>query len=222
MDSITVKIRINNDFEYFKYDGDLNIPVTALLERLDNPIEYSCSCLQGLCGACAMVINSTPKLACKTFLKDEIMIKEYNHITIEPLSKFPIIKDLKVDRSQLYDSMKNSRLWLESDAKINNETDFEYEMSLCLMCGCCCEACPNYGPDDFTGTPVAVSASKLINQENNSEHLKEMKNNYKEKFYPHCVKSIACEDICPMGIQTQRAISKMNRKSIWKIWDMIK
>ncbi len=222
MESITVKIKIKGKFECFKYNGDLNIPVTELLERLDYPIEYSCSCLQGLCGACAMVINSAPKLACKTFLKDELMVAKYNQITIEPLSKFPVIKDLKVDRSILYDTMKDCRLWLVSDAKINEDIDFEYEMSLCLMCGCCMEACPNYGYGDFVGTPVAISTSKLISQENDSEHLKEMKMDYKEKFYPNCVKSIACEDICPMGIQTQRAISKMNRKSIWKIWDLIK
>ena len=221
MNCITVKIKIDGEFECFKYSGDLNIPVSELLERLDRPIEYSCSCLQGLCGACAMVINSAPKLACKTFLKDELMVTEYNQITIEPLSKFPLIKDLKVDRSVIYDALKECRLWLESDAEINSDIDFEYEMSLCLMCGCCMEACPNYGHDAFVGTPVAVVASKLISQENDSGHLNEMKKGYKERFYPSCVKSIACEDICPMGIRTQRAISKMNRNSIWKIWDLI-
>ncbi len=222
MNNITVKIKIDNEFKYFEYDGDLNIPVTTLLERLDWPIEYSCSCLQGLCGACAMVINSAPKLACKTFLKDEIMVTKYNQISIEPLSKFPVIKDLKVDRSVLYDAMKDCSLWLQSDARIGEDIDFEYEMSLCLMCGCCMEACPNYGIDDFVGTPVAVYASKLINQETSHDHLKELTNNYKEKFYPTCVKSIACEDICPMGISTQRAISKMNRNSVWKIWHLIR
>ena len=44
-----------------------------------------------------------------------------------------------------------------------------------------------------------------------------LKDNYKEKFYPHYVNSIACEDVCPMGITTQRAISKMNRKTVWKL-----
>ena len=218
MSDLIVKIKINGDFKEFKYSGDLNIPVTALLENIGH-ITYSCSCLQGLCGACAMVINSQPKLACQTIVSEERITIEYGKITIEPLSKFPLIKDLKVDKTKLYDDLKESGQWLESDAKINEgNIDFEYEMSLCLMCGCCVEACPNYDGGDFVGAPIAVSSSKLIGQERDSNHLKELKGKYKDKFYSHCVKSIACEDVCPMGITTQRAISKMNKKAVWKLW----
>ena len=217
-----VKIKIDDDYQIFDYDGDLNISVITLLEKLDCPIEYSCSCLQGICGACAMVINSEPKLACKTFLNEEMMVVKYDQITIEPLSKFPLVKDLKVDRSILFDVMKDCELWLENDSEYNpKELDFEYEMSLCLMCGCCTEVCPNYKLGDFVGTQVAVSASKLVNQESDEEHLKNIKNKYKKRFFSHCVKSTSCEDVCPMEIPTQRAISKMNRKSVWRIWQLL-
>ena len=218
-----VKIKIDEDYQIFDYDGDLNISIITLLEKLDTPIEYSCSCLQGICGACAMVINSEPKLACKTFLNEERMTLEHNQITIEPLSKFPLIKDLKVDRSILFDAMTECELWLENDSEYNpKDLDFEYEMSLCLMCGCCTEVCPNYKLGDFVGTQVAVSASKLVNQESDKQHLKNMKKNYKKRFFTHCVKSTSCEDVCPMEIPTQRAISKMNRKSVWRIWQLLK
>ena len=217
-----VKIKIDEDYQIFDYDGDLNISIITLLEKLDIPIEYSCSCLQGICGACAMVINSEPKLACKTFLNEERMVIEYDQITIEPLSKFPLVKDLKVDRSILFDAMTECELWLENDSEYNlKDLDFEYEMSLCLMCGCCTEVCPNYKLGDFVGAPAAVSASKLVNQESDKEHLKKMKKNYKKRFFSHCVKSISCEDVCPMEIPTQRAISKMNRKSVWRIWQLL-
>ncbi|WP_405267576.1 2Fe-2S iron-sulfur cluster-binding protein [Methanobrevibacter sp.] len=222
MSIIKVKIKIGDEYQLFDYDGDLNIPVTTLLERLEYPIEYSCSCLQGLCGSCAMVINAQPQLACKTFLNKELAVTKNDMITIEPLSKFPVIKDLTVDRSILHEAMIDCEQWLESDAETNtNDLDFEYEMSMCLMCGCCTEACPNYEMGDFAGTQVAVSSSKLVLQETDKHHLKNMKNKYKEKFYPHCVKSLACEDVCPMKIPTQRAISKMNRKSVWRFWQLI-
>lgn len=223
MSNIHVKIKIGDDYQLFDYEGDLNIPVTALLERLDYPIEYDCSCLQGLCGACAMVINSQPKLACKTFLNEDLIVKKYGRITIEPLSKFPVIKDLKVDRSILHNAMMDCEQWLESDAETaSNDLEFEYEMSMCLMCGCCTEACPNYNIGDFVGTPVAVSSSKLISQEKDSNHLKSIKKSYNDQFYPYCLKTLACEDVCPMKIPTQRAISKMNRKSVWRLWQLIK
>ncbi|WP_405283909.1 2Fe-2S iron-sulfur cluster-binding protein [Methanobrevibacter sp.] len=179
-----VKIKIDDNYQIFDYEGDLNISVITLLEKLDWPIEYSCSCLQGICGACAMVINSEPKLACKTFLNEERMVIEDNQITIEPLSKFPLIKDLKVDRSILFDAMTECELWLENDSEYNpKDLDFEYEMSLCLMCGCCTEVCPNYKLGDFVGAPAAVSASKLVNQESDEEHLKNMKKNIKKGFF---------------------------------------
>ena len=217
-----VKIKIDDDYQIFDYDGDLNISVITLLEKLGQPVEYSCSCLQGICGACAMVINSEPKLACKTFLNEERMVIEYDQITIEPLSKFPLIKDLKVDRTILFDAMTECELWLENDSEYNaKDLDFEYEMSLCIMCGCCTEVCPNYKLGDFVGAQAAVSASKLVNKESDKEHLKNMKKNYKKRFFSHCVKSIACEDVCPMEIPTQRAISKMNRKSVWRIWQLL-
>lgn len=221
MSEITIKIKIDGEFKEFKYSGNLNIPVTTMLDEI-GAIVYQCSCLQGLCGSCAMVINSQPKLACQTFLNEEIMIKEYGEITIEPLSKFPVIKDLKVDKSKLHNDLIECEQWLESNSKINqNDIDFEYEMSLCLMCGCCVEACPNYGGGDFVGTPIAVSASKLISQESDSNHIKRLKSKYKDKFFSHCVKSIACEDVCPKGIKTQRAISKMNKKAVWNLWQLI-
>ena len=217
-----VMIKIDGELQTFDYDGDINISVITLLERLGRPIEYSCSCLQGICGACAMVINSEPKLACKTFLNEEKTVIENSEITIEPLSKFPLIKDLKVDRSILFDAMEDCELWLESDSTYHpKDLDFEYEMSLCLMCGCCTEVCPNYKLGDFVGAPAAVSASKLVNQESDKDHLKSLKKNYKKRFFSHCVKSTSCEDVCPMGIPTQRAISKMNRKSVWRIWQLL-
>ena len=34
-----VKIKIDDDYQIFDYDGDLNISVITLLEKLDIPIE---------------------------------------------------------------------------------------------------------------------------------------------------------------------------------------
>lgn len=209
----------------YEYDGDLRIPVTTLLERInydyDEKIHYSSSCLQGLCGSCAMLINGWPKLACKTFVDEETMTKFFHKITIEPLSKFPVVKDLVVDRSQISENMKKSRQWLESDAMINpDNVDFEYTLSLCLQCGCCLEACPNYSKEEnFQGAVLPVSQAKISKQEKDENALKQHKKNYSKFFFANCVKSMVCEDVCPIDIPTQRAISKMNRRSMWKIFN---
>ena len=74
-------------------------------------------------------------------------------ITIKSLSNFPLIKGLNVDRSILHEVTGDCEQWLKSDSKVD-DFEFDYEMSLCLMCGCCTEACANYGFDDFSGTPL--------------------------------------------------------------------
>ncbi len=206
--SVLIKMQKGDEpyYERFYYDGDLNITVSSLLERLNSQypilnadgkevdaIKWSCSCLQGLCGSCAMVINGFPQLACKCFVNEEIATKARGEIWIEPLSKFPVIEDLKIDRTKIYESLKDSKQWINSSAKINgDEIPFEYEMSQCLL------------------------------QEKDKKHKEEMKLEYEKHFYSGCVKSVVCDDVCPMKINTQRAISKMNKKLVWNIWDYIK
>ena len=56
-------------------------------------IRWENSCLQKKCGACAMVINGMPKLACATRLAE--LKREV--VSLEPLRKFPRIADLVVD-----------------------------------------------------------------------------------------------------------------------------
>ena len=231
METIVVIIKTHDDgkevVREFEYTGCLNIPVTTLLEKInhnyDTKIHYSFSCLQGLCGSCAMLINGWPKLACKTFVNELPMTKYFHKITIEPLSKFPIIKDLMVDRSKLYDNMKEAQQWLDEKAKINYDNiDFEYELSECLMCGCCLEACPNYtGENLFMGAVLPVSSAKITAQTSN-EKIKIHRQKYKKHFYNNCVKSLVCQDVCPMKIPTQRAISYMNKNSIWHIYHLFK
>ncbi|KAF0226620.1 MAG: succinate dehydrogenase iron-sulfur subunit, partial [bacterium] len=70
-------------------------PVTAEGKKTA-PIVWESSCLENICGSCSMIINDCPRQACSTLI-DELE----SPITIEPLSKFPVVRDLKVDRSQL-------------------------------------------------------------------------------------------------------------------------
>ena len=227
---VTIKTREKDKevIKEYEYTGNLNIPITTLLEKInythDTKIHYSSSCLQGLCGSCAMLINGWPKLACKTFVNEQAMTKHFHKITIEPLSKFPVVKDLIIDRSKLYEDMKEAQQWLEKKAKINTDNiPMEYEVSQCLMCGCCLESCPNYnGEDEFMGAILPVSSTKITAQESSPDKIKKNKQVYKKHFYNHCVKSLVCQDVCPMKIPTQRAISQMNQKSVRHIYQLFK
>ena len=56
------------------------------------PIAYDSNCLEEICGSCAMLINGKAKMACSA------LVDHFEQpITVEPLSKFPIVRDLAVD-----------------------------------------------------------------------------------------------------------------------------
>ena len=79
------------------------------------PISCECSCMVRKCGSCAMLMNERPRLACSTFLHT----LKGSTITLEPLSKFPLVRDLIVDRSILFENLKKLNRWLESEAYMN-------------------------------------------------------------------------------------------------------
>ena len=102
-------------WQSFSYSGPLHVTISAVLDAINytddlfdtegNPatrVRWECSCLQAVCGGCAMIINGVPALACNTFA-DEVTKEE---LVLEPLSKFPVIADLVVDRSIIYENLK--------------------------------------------------------------------------------------------------------------------
>jgi succinate dehydrogenase / fumarate reductase iron-sulfur subunit len=74
-------------------------PVTADGQPT-TPVTYDSNCLEEICGSCAMRINGKARMACSA-LVDNLE----QPIRVEPLSKFPLVRDLQVDRS----SLKTSR-----------------------------------------------------------------------------------------------------------------
>ena len=202
-----------------------NLTVASLLREINaNPdirdiegepvpyISWECSCLQKKCGACAILINGRPRLACDTFIRDYM---KKDRLTLAPLSKFPIIKDLIVDRSILYNNLRDIRNYLEEEVRLTDKnTDTAYEASRCLMCGCCLEVCPNfYAGGDFYGAASFVPATRLMTA---SDSDGERKKAYRKHIYSGCGKSLACKDICPAGIDMDKLLSKSNEVAVWK------
>ena len=110
------------------------------------PIAWECACLEKKCGACAMVIRGTPRLACATRLCEAA--DKGGCITLEPLKKFRRIRDLQVDRGEMFTALQEMELWLENDAELVEEERraLHYRAASCLMCGLCLEVCPNFSP----------------------------------------------------------------------------
>ncbi len=207
-------------WQEFSYEYQGNQTVAGMLDDLNykddlfdingDPaprIGWECSCLQGMCGACAMVINNRPALACETFLRD----LTGDTVVIEPLKKFATVCDLVVDRGVIPENLKKANAYIEeykgSDAK---EYEHMYAAGKCLKCGLCLEVCPNY-KDGSTFYGAAFANDCYLIASRSSSRVNAIKDAYKKNFAKGCSKSLSCVDVCPMNIPTLASIAKMNR-----------
>ena len=187
------------------------------------PIRWECSCLQKKCGACAMVIGGRPRLACDVELKEFFGKKKRNaaegtcEIRLEPLRKFPVVADLLVDRRVLFENLRVMQTWTNGSAKVPEKRSEEaYEASRCLQCGCCLEVCPNFYPGgEFFGTAAFVPASRLL-AAISLEEQGTIRKQYEKHVYAGCGKSLACQDICPAGIEVEKLLSRSNAAATWR------
>lgn len=210
----------NGHWERYPYEteDDAETVATALTklnerdELKRDPIRWECSCLQKKCGACAMVLNGKPGLAC------DARLSEYKDtLRIEPLRKFPVVADLIVDRQSLYDNLREMELWFDSEAEMHERVTLPaYEASRCLQCGCCLEVCPNfYVGGRFAGMAAAMPSSRLLS-EMTKQQRKDLVKAYDRRVYEGCGKSLACRDVCPAGIDIEGLLVKSNSVAIWK------
>ena len=208
-------------WQSFLYNGPEHVTISAVLDALNytddlfdtegNPaerIQWECSCMQAICGGCAMVINGVPALACNTFA-DEV---KGGDIVLEPLSKFPVVADLVVDRSVIYENLNQAKAYIESlAASDRKQHDHQYSVAKCLKCGLCLEVCPNYRAGGTFFGAVFANESYLIATQSAEKPVQIVKE-YKTHFGAGCSKALSCQSVCPAGIETITSILKMNRK----------
>src|SRR5579864_1668442 len=110
------------------------------------PVAWEQGCLEEVCGSCSMLINGRPRQAC-TALVDEILKKTGgNCLTLAPFTKFPLVRDLVVNRDSMFEALKRVRAWIETDGSFErgfgpkiepSVQETMYVLSTCMTCGCC-------------------------------------------------------------------------------------
>lgn len=116
------------------------------------PICYEANCLEEICGSCTMLINGRTRQACSA-LVEKLVADNPDEIELRPLSKFPVVRDLVVDRRRLFRTLEKIKAWIPVDGyydqgpgprQSQQEQQQAYALSQCMSCGCCLEACPQY------------------------------------------------------------------------------
>jgi succinate dehydrogenase / fumarate reductase iron-sulfur subunit len=143
------------------YEKEMNVisvlqRIAAQAKTVDGkkvaPVAWDCNCLEEVCGACTMVINGKVRQACSA-LVDRLLQDNPNEIELQPASKFPVVRDLLVDRSRMFRTLKKIKGWIPVDGYYEvgpgpkqsmTAQEAAYPLSECMTCGCCLEACPQY------------------------------------------------------------------------------
>lgn len=182
------------------------------------PVTWEMNCLEEICGACTMVINDKPRQACTTLVD-----KLEQPIRIKPARTFPVVRDLVVDRSRMFEALKKVKAWIPIDGTYDlgpgprmPEVDrqWAYELSRCFTCGACVEACPNVNDRNSFIGPFAISQARLFNAHptgamHREERLTALMG---EGGIQECGNSQNCVQVCPKGIALTTSIAAMNRQ----------
>ncbi|XAL99845.1 succinate dehydrogenase iron-sulfur subunit [Phycisphaeraceae bacterium D3-23] len=198
-------------------------PVTTDGKRV-TPVAWDCGCLEEVCGACTMVINGKVRQSCSC-LVDELFTGATNQtISIEPMSKFPVVRDLFVDRQRMFDNLKKIQGWVPIDStadlgpgprETQDEQHDRYAISRCMTCGCCLEACPQFTKDnDFVGAQV-IAQALYFNEHPTGAQLKGERLDVLmgPGGVTDCGNAQNCVKVCPKDIPLTEAIAKVGRQA---------
>ncbi|MFM7291200.1 MAG: succinate dehydrogenase iron-sulfur subunit [Planctomycetia bacterium] len=149
-------------WERFEVPYEPNMNVISVLQKIAAqatsqdgrkvaPVAWDCSCLEEVCGSCTMLVNGKTRMACSALV--DRLLDEEEEIELRPMSKFPVVRDLVVDRRRLFRSLERVKAWVPVDDSYDHgpgprispeEQEDAYPLSECISCGCCLEACPQF------------------------------------------------------------------------------
>jgi len=199
-------------------------PVTKQGQKT-TPVHWESSCLEEVCGACTMLVNGKPRQSC-TALVDNL---PEGPITLEPLTKFPVVRDLQVDRRPMFDALKQVQAWIPIDGTYDLgpgpkqsavEAEINYAFSRCMTCGCCMEVCPQYnGRSEFIG-PAPIAQVRLFNAHptgrmNARERLDAIMG---RGGLVDCGNAQNCVEACPKEIPLTDALAEIGRQTTVKFF----
>ncbi len=199
--------------------------ITGLMDIAANPVDrfgkpvtpvyYESNCLEEVCGSCAMLINGRAAMACSALVR-----KLEQPIRLEPLSRFPVVRDLAVDRSVLFENLKRVHAWVPVDGTYDLGSgprvypvvqEKMYPLSRCISCCLCLEVCPQVTrATGFVGAAV-INQVRLFNDHPTGKalHTERLHALMGDGGIHECAYAQNCVQICPKGIPLTTSISVM-------------
>lgn len=197
-------------------------PVNRSGEKV-TPVVWESGCLEEVCGSCSMLINGYPRQACTALIESIIKTTGDRIIRLAPFTKFPLIRDLIVDRTRMFNDLKRVHAWIEVDNSFNREPNprisqekqkVMYSLSTCMTCGCCMEACPQVNDNSKFIGPSAISQVRLFdaNPVGYTQRAKRLRPLMESGGISDCGNSQNCVRVCPKEIPLTDSIADIGRR----------
>ncbi|WP_137297695.1 succinate dehydrogenase/fumarate reductase iron-sulfur subunit [Psychromonas sp. SP041] len=205
------------------YHPDMSIleALQYIKDHLDSSVSFRWSCRMAICGSCGLMVNNIPKLGCKAFLRDYYPQK----VTLEALANFPIERDLVVVMDDFIKKLEEIKPYIipERDEKCLSEGTYQQtpeqmekyaKFSMCINCGLCYSACPQYGLDkSFTGPAALALLARYNRDSRDAGSAERMKIVNQEQGVWSCTFVGYCSVVCPKGVDPAAAIQLLKVES---------
>jgi succinate dehydrogenase / fumarate reductase iron-sulfur subunit len=185
----------------------------------DRTIMFRHACHHASCGSCGLRVNGVEKLPCVTPVSD------YGNgatLTIEPMRNYPVITDLAIDASPIYERMTLVGMPIIRAAEsiradrplVPPEGVSEFiRFENCLECGLCLSACPSMATDpSFLGPMALAAADRALATANGAEAERIFSLIDDEHGLWRCHSSFECTEVCPYEVDPGGAIMRLKRK----------
>lgn len=199
-------------------------PINKMGEKT-TPVVWEQGCLEEVCGSCSMLVNGKPRQACTALIEPYIRETGSSTITLAPFTKFPLVRDLYVNRTRMFDALKKVRGWVSIDS-VNDIGSFGppvspdvqealYVLSTCMTCGCCTEACPQVNEKSPFMGPQAMSQIRLFNSNPTGalEKSKRLRAALDEDGIAGCGNAQNCVKVCPKNIPLTESLAVIGREA---------
>ncbi len=217
--------------EDYRLDVGRGMTVLEALIRIKNELDGTLSlrysCRSAICGSCAMQINGSEKLACRTSIRKEL--ERHGHVRIAPLPNLPIIKDLAVDMSHFWDKIRAVTPWLSPTShpvkrygpsgqlRLRPETYQFHNVDACIMCGACVAACTSHAVSpEFLGPAALAKAERFVADPREPGAAKHRRLTVLQGDHGiwDCTRCNMCVQVCPKDVQPMEAIIRLRRASL--------
>lgn len=209
------------------YKADMSVleALQYIKDNLDSTISFRWSCRMAICGSCGLMVNGVPMLGCKAFLRDYYP----NTLRLEPLANFPIERDLVVVMDDFIQKLEEIKPYIIPNKTDGAEkpclSDGAYKQtpeqmekykkfSMCINCGLCYAACPQYALDKkFTGPAALALLARYNRDSRDSGQAERMKIVNQEEGVWGCTFVGYCSVVCPKGVDPAGAIQLLKVES---------